>query len=219
MTMADDRVQREATSQLSKGWLLAPAVGVVAVSGVMGSGAGFSVTDDLPVDTMLDKLESAGGSLLLVGGLQALAAMALVVFGAWLVARLRAVEPAGALTSLVAGGGCILTAAMMAMAAAHTQIVIDLQDAVDPAIPLTLHTLEESLFAGAWCSLALVAGAVAVASLRHRVLPTWLGGVSAFFAVLLVVLQLVVPWEGWFVGAVWLVAAGFGLRPRQRAAV
>jgi len=214
MTMTD---RSQVTGRLSapKGWLLAPAIGVVAIAGVMGSGAGFSVTDDLPVETMLAKLEDANSSLLLVGAAQALAAMALVVFGAWIFARLRAVEPVGALTSLVAGGGCLLTASMMAMAAAHTQLVVDSQDAVDPAVPLTLHMYEESLFAGAWCSLALVAGAVAVAALRHRVLPSWLGGVSAFFTVLLVVLQVVVPWAGWFVGAVWLVAAGFGLRVRE----
>lgn len=216
--MMTERVQDTERLAVSKGWLLAPAIGVVAITGVMGSGAGFSVTDDLPVQTMLDKLESAGSSMLLVGAVQALAAMALVVFGAWIVARLRAVEPEGALTSLVAGGGCLLTAAMMAMAAAHTQLVVGYEDAVDPAIALTLHTLEENLFAGSWCSLALVAGAVAVAALRHRVLPTWFGGVSAFIAVLLVILQIVVPWAGWFVGAVWLVAAGFGLRPRRRAA-
>ncbi len=200
---------------MPKGWLIAPAVGVVAIAGVMGSGAGFSVTDDLSVETMVGKLESASSSLLLVGAVQALAAMALVVFGAWVFARLRAVEPAGSLTALVAGGGSLLTASMMAMAAAHTQLVADLEGAIDPAIPLTLHVLEESLFAGAWCSLALVAGAVAVAALRHRVLPRWLGGVSAFIAVLLVVLQVILPWAGWFVGAVWLVAAGFGLRVRN----
>jgi hypothetical protein len=208
-------VQSRATLPIPKGWLIAPAIGVVAITGVMGSGAGFSVTDDLPVGTMVDKLEAAGSSMLLVGAAQALAAMAMVVFGAWIFARLRAVEPAGALTSLVAGGGCLLTAAMMAMAAAHTQLVVGMEEAVDPAVPLTLHALEESLFAGAWCSLALVAGAVAVAALRHRVLATWLGGVSAFIAVLLIVLQVVVPWAGWFVGAVWLVAAGFGLRVRE----
>jgi hypothetical protein len=210
-----ERVQDTARLRMPKGWLIAPAIGVVAITGVMGSGAGFSVTDDLPVETMLDKLESASSSLLLVGAAQALAAMALVVFGAWLFARLRAVEPEGALTALVAAGGCLLTASMMAMAAAHTQLVVGMEDAVDPAVPLTLHTLEESLFAGAWCSLALVAGAVAVAGLRHRVLPTWLGGVSAFIAVLLIVLQVIVPWAGWFVGGVWLVAAGFGLRVRR----
>lgn len=199
----------------SKGWLLAPAIGVVAISGVMGTGAGFSVTDDLPVDTMIDKLVAAQSSMLLGGAAQALAAMGLVVFGAWIFARLRAVEPDGALTSLVALGGCLLTASMMAMAAAHTQLVTDIKDTVDPAIPLTLHSLEESLFAASWCSLALVAGAVAVAALRHRVLPTWLGGVSAFIAFLLVILQVVVPWGSWFPAAIWLIAAGFGLRTRE----
>lgn len=201
----------------SKGWLVGPLVGIVAAVAVTGAGAGFSVTDDLPVATMLEKLEDARSALLLGGAVQALAAMGLVVFGAWLFKRMRAVEPAGALTAAVAAGGCGLTAAMMAMAAAHTQLATyDAEEVVDAAVPLTLHTLEENLFAGAWCSLALVAGAVAVASLRHRVLPSWFGGVSAFIAVLLVVLQVVVPWAGWFPAIIWLIVAGFGLRPQQR---
>jgi hypothetical protein len=60
--------------------------------------------------------------------------------------------------------------------------------------------------------LAVATGAIAVAGLRHRVVPTWLGGVSAFITALLVVLQLVVPWAGWFPAAIWLIAVGIGMR-------
>lgn len=208
----DNRVGRA-----TKGWLLAPVVGLVAAAGVVGTGAGFSTTDDLPVETMLEKLEDARSAVLIGGAVQALAAMGLVIFGAWLFSRLRAVEPPGALTAAVAAGGCGLTAAMMAMAAAHTQLsTYDGERVADTAVPLTLHTLAENLFAGAWCSVALVAGAVAVASLRHRVLPSWFGGVSAFIAVLLILLQVVVPWAGWFPAMIWFIVAGFGLRPQPR---
>lgn len=210
-----ERIEQEPATVRSKGWLIAPVVGIAALGGVTGTGAGFSVTDEIPVETMVDKLEKAQSSLLLGGATQALAAMGLVIFGAWIFARLRGIQPDGSILASVAAGGCLLTASMMAMSAAHTQLVTGgVKDMIDPAIPLALHTLEESLFAAAWCSLALVAGAVAVASLRHRVLPTWLGGVSAFVAVLLVVLQIVLPWAGWFPGGIWLLAAGFGLRPR-----
>lgn len=217
-----DQIQAPGSEAVSpaarKAWLVAPVLGLVLVAAMMGPAAGFSVTDDLPVETMLDKLDAARSSLLLLGGVQALSAMALVVFGAWIFARLRQLEPAGAMTSLVAAGGSILSAAMVAMAAAHTQLATyDPAEVVDPAIPLTLHTLEENLFAGAWCSLALVAGAVAVAALRHKRVATWLGVVSAFIAVLLVVLQVVVPWAGWFPAAVWLVVVGIGLRARTSA--
>ncbi len=205
-------VTPKATVARSRAWLVGPLIGLVALVGVMGTGAGFSVTDNLTVDQMLAKLKDAESALLLGGAAQALAAMGLVVFGAYVATRLRAVEPAGALTSWIAGGGAVMTAAMLAMAAAHTQLAPGFEGAVDPAIGLTLHTLEENLFAGAWCSLALVAGAVAVAGLKHRVVPTWLGGVSAFFAVLFIVAQVVVPWAGWFPAAIWLIVAGLGLR-------
>jgi hypothetical protein len=202
----------------SRAWIVAPVVGVLGLVVMMSMGVGFSVTDDLPVETMIAKLEAARSSLLLGGAIQALAAMGLVIFAAWIYQRLHAVEPDGALTALVAGGGAVLTAATLATSAMHTQLATtDGKVMVDPAIALTLHTLEENLFAASFCSLALVAGAVAVAAFRHRAVPIWLGGVSAFFAILLLVVQVVVPWASWFPGGLWLIVVGVGLRSRRVA--
>ena len=195
------------------GWALGPAIGVAIVGGMMFTGAGFSVTDDLPVDTMIDKLEAAKSALLLGGALQAFVAMGLVAFGAWVATRLRAATGRGSALPSVVFGGFGLGAALAAVAGAHTQLISsDAPRMVDPAIALTLHTLEESLFAASFCVLAVAAGAIAVAGLRHRVVPTWLGGVSAFITALLVVLQLVVPWAGWFPAAIWSIAVGIGMR-------
>lgn len=195
------------------GWLVGPVVGLTIVAGMMTTGAGFSVTDDLPVDTMIDKLEAAKSSLLLGGALQAFVAMGLIVFGAWVARRLRSVAPPESTVPAIAMGGFGLAAALAAVAGAHTQLISsDAPRMVDPAIALTLHTLEENLFAAAFCVLAVAAGAVAVAGLRHRIVPAWLGGVSAVIAVLLGVLQLVVPWGSWFPAAIWLVVAGIGMR-------
>ena len=202
----------------SRWWVLGPLLGILGVAAMMMTGAGFSVEDDLPAAEMLAKLEDARSSLLLGGAAQAFAAMGLVLFGVWVSSRLREMEPEGALTSRIAAGGAYVTAAMLAVAAAHTQLATgDATDAVDPAVPLAIHTLEENLFAGAWCTLALVSGAVAVASLRHRVVPVWLGGVSAFVTALLLIAQVVVPWAGWFPSAIWLIVAGIGLRKRPLA--
>jgi hypothetical protein len=209
--------EQERSTGGRKGWLAGPAGALFIFGAMFMGGAGFSVTDDLPVPEMLEELEAARTTFLLGGAAEAMAAFALVVFAAFLGSRLRAVEPAGALTSRVASGGCLLAASLAAMAAAHTQLAtMASEQTADPAINLTLHALEENLFAASWCALALPAAAVAVAALRHRVLPTWLGVVSAFVAVLLGVLQVVVPWAGWFPALVWLVAAGTGLR-RYRA--
>ena len=204
-TVADGRAA-------ARGTIFGVAVAVVGVVAVMVPAAGFSVGDDLPVDTMLSKLSDARPFLLFGGGLQALVAMGLVVYGALVRRALQAREAPGALTPTVAWGGALLTAAMTAMAAAHTQLAGGIDVAPDPAVLLTLHTLEENLFAGAWCSLALVAGAVAVAGLRRGAVPRWLAGVSAFVAVLLLVAQVVVPWVAWFPALVWVAVSGFALR-------
>lgn len=164
---------------------------------------------------MIARLEDASAGFQLGGGGQALVAFALVVMGAWVGLRLKGLEPAGSLCSRVAGGGFALAAAMLAMGAAHTQLAtLAAEETADPAINLTLYALAENLFAGAWCALALASGAVAVLALRHRVLPAWLGGVSGFVTVLLLVLQVVLPWAGWFPAVIWLVVCGLGLRPR-----
>lgn len=198
----------------SKGALVGVAAALVGLAATMVPAAGFSVADDIPVETMVEKLGEASASLMIGGGLQAITAMALVVYGAFLRQSLQAREAPGALTPTVAWGGVLLTAALSAMAAAHTQLAGAMETTIDPAILLTLHTLEENLFAGAWCSLALAAGAVAVAGLARGAVQRWLGGVSAFIAVLLLIAQLVVPWAAWFPALVWVAVSTFALRTR-----
>lgn len=176
------------------------------------TGAGFSVSEDLPVATMLEKLDQARQEIMLGGGLQALVGMGVVLFGALVRRSLLRSEPEGALTPTVAWGGAVVTATLVGVAAAMSQLAGATEKSADPGVLLTLHTLQESMFAGAWCALALTAGAVAFAGLVRGSVPRWLGGVSAFIAVLLVLAQVVVPWAGWFPALIWVIVASIGLR-------
>jgi hypothetical protein len=211
MTVTAEELERARTGGSNLGWVVGLAVGIGGLVTVMSTGAGFSVSDDLPVATMVDKLDAARGSLLVGGGIQALVAMGLVVYAAFIRQSLLRREPDGALTPTIAYGGTLLAAAMTGIGAAATQLA-SYEGAVDPSVPLTLHTLEENLFAGAWCAIAVVAGAVAFASLRRGSVARWFGGVSAFVAILLVVAQVVVPWAGWFPAALWVAISSLGLR-------
>jgi hypothetical protein len=178
--------------------------------------AGFSVDDDLSVDQMVAKLDELGGALSLGGGFQALVAMGVVIFGACVRRALAAREPEGSITPAVALGGAILAASLQTVGAAVTQLAGYFEKSADPAVRLTLYSLAENVFAGAWCPLALTAGAVAFAGLARGSVPRWFGGVSAFIAILLVVAQLVVPWAGWFPALIWIAVASFSLRlPRS----
>ncbi len=213
MTMTSElRTESTDTAPANVGWLIAGVVGVVGLAAMLTGGAGFSVTDKLPVPTMIQKLDDAKGGLQIGGGLQALVSMGLVLFGAHVRRLLLRREPDGALTPAIAWGGALLAAAMTGVAAAMTQLSAGFTDAVDPGVPLTIHALEENMFAGAWCAIALVAGAVAVSGLRRGAVPRWFAGVSAFVAVLLVVAQLAVPWIGWFPALVWIIVSAFALR-------
>lgn len=193
---------------------VAAGVGVVGLVAGLYASAGFSVTDKMPVATMLQKLDDAAGGMRVSGALQALTAMGLVLFGAHVRHLLLRREPDGSLTPTVAWGGALLAAAMTATAGAVAQLSVGYVDAVDKSVPLTLHSLDENLYAGAWCAIALVAGAVAVAGLRRGAVPRWFAGVSAFVATLLVVAQLTVPWIGWFPALVWIIVSSFALRDR-----
>lgn len=195
--------------------LVGVGVALAGVAALLIPSAGFSVTDDIPVETMVAKLDDAQGSLALGGGLQALVAMGVVLYGALVRRVLLARDVPEAVTPTVAWGGSLLTASMIAMAGAHTQLA-SWDDAPDPAILLTLHTLAENLYAGAWCSLALVAGAIAVAGFRRGAVQRWLAGLSAFVAVLLVLAQLVVPWAAWFPALVWLAVSAIALHNLSR---
>ena len=55
-----------------------------------------------------------------------------------------------------------------------------------------------------------VTAAVAVAGLRARVLPLWLGVVSAVWTVLLVVVAFI-PFAAWFPALIWLLVSSVGL--------
>lgn len=217
MTMTTERLgssSSPATAAARRTPWLAAGVGVLGVVAGLYSSAGFSVVDKLPVTTMVQKLEDAASGMRVSGALQALTAFGLVLYGAHVRQLLLRREPDGALTPTVAWGGALLAAAMTATAGAITQLSVGYTDAVDTSVPLTLHTLDENLYAGAWCAIALVAGAVAVAGLRRGAVARWFAGLSAFVATLLVVAQLAVPWIGWFPALVWIIVSAFALRDR-----
>ncbi len=75
---------------------------------------------------MLQKLEDASSGMRVSGGLQALTAMGLVLFGAHIRHLLLRREPEGAMTPTVAWGGALLAAAMTATAGAVTQLLRNL---------------------------------------------------------------------------------------------
>ena len=187
-------------------------LGIVGFISLEMTAAGFSLEDNLPTATMLDKLEAVSGTMTLGGGIQALVGLGVVVFGALVRRALLRSEPEGALTPTIAWGGALVTAAMVSVGAALSQLTGASKSPGEPAALLANYNLSESFYAGAWCALALTAGAVAFAGLARGSVPRWLGGVSAFIAVVLLLAQVVVPWAGWFPALVWVLVTSIGLR-------
>ena len=192
------------------------AIGIAGFISLEMTGAGFSLEDNLPVATMVDKLEAVSGTMTLGGGIQALVGLGVVIFGALVRRTLLRSEPEGSLTPTIAWGGALVTATMISVGAALSQLTGASKSPSDPSLLLPLYNVAESFYAGAWCALALTAGAVAYAGLARGSVSKWLGGVSAFIAVLLVLAQIVVPWAGWFPAVVWILVASIGLRTTGR---
>ena len=191
---------------------LGVALGLAGFISLEMTGAGFSLSDDLPVETMISKLEAVSGPMTLGGGIQALVGLGVVIFGAVVRRTLLRSEPEGALTPTIAWGGALVTATMISVGAALSQLTGASEAPGAPAALLASYNLSESFFAGAWCALALTAGAVAFAGLARGSVQRWLRGVSAFVAVLLLLAQVVVPWAGWFPALIWVIVASIGLR-------
>jgi hypothetical protein len=149
------------------------------------------------------------GAVRALGLFHAFAALALLVFGAHMAARLRGTPGAGSLPELALAGGTgagilLLVDAMVFWTLAAPSV------AGDPALLRGLHTLSY-LAGGVFLLLPLGAfiGVVSAVALRTGLLPRWLGwwGVAAAVESFLYGTTLV-AWEGpWSPGGVLVVGA------------
>jgi len=74
----------------------------------------------------------------------------------------------------------------------------------------SIYSVGDGLAYSLWTPIGLVCGAVALAGLRGRGVPRWLGRVSAVFAVLFAGLAFF-PFLSWFPGLLWVLTASLGL--------
>ena len=74
----------------------------------------------------------------------------------------------------------------------------------------SVYSVGDGLAYSLWTPIGLVCGAVALAGLRGRGVPRWLGRVSAVFAVLFAGLAFF-PFLSWFPGLLWVLTASLGL--------
>jgi hypothetical protein len=130
----------------------------------------------------------------------------------------RRPETTSSAPNLILIGGGITAAFLMLSFAVLYALGLALIDHYAVSTIAALDALGDGIGYNGWVAIGLVTAGVALAGLRDKTLPRWLGWVSAVSTVLFALLAFF-PVVAWFPGLLWLLVAGVGLliRPPQPA--
>lgn len=179
---------------------VAPLTGVLAVVLVVAGVVVFESADTPGPESApteyVSYFDSETGTIFPGTLLFALGILLFVWFAGTLRARLAEREGGVGRVSTIAFGGALGMAALL-LAAIGTSIsgafILEEDDAqLAPAAAQALWHVGEGVFLMGWFMGALFLAATAIAALRTRLLPRWLGWVTLGIAVLLLI-----PWVGW----------------------
>ena len=150
-----------------------------------------------------------------------LTAVLLVVFAAGLKRRLEAQAPAGSLLPAVAASGLLLTSVAGLMGSAlDTEFIFAAADDSSKVVPEAAVVFAHwvGTVPWLWVGSGVAALAVAVAALRHRALPRWIGWASLVLGVLTTLVGVSpLQYLAGFPGPVWLLVASLGFLLGDRA--
>lgn len=157
-----------------------------------------SPDDDAGGQEIAAYFESEGGTILAGSFIFMLGTAVFLWFLGSLRARLHWAEGgAGRVTSIVFGSGLVVAAmsmGLMAPQAAGGLMVEETNAPMDPGAAQAFEALGDGFFVAAEATVAVFFLAVAVAALRTRALPVWLGWASLVLGI-----AAIVPWIGWAV--------------------
>jgi hypothetical protein len=196
---------------------------VVAVLGVVTSaGAMVEVPKSQRIANPAIVLELARDNRLRVmafSGTGFLVWTLLIVYAARLRQYLAARQPENSILPMLVWAGGLLTAAAQFIALFFTSLLVHRAvEGYGPSALEPIQAVNEGLPAVAWTPMGLAVFAVAVAGLRDRAVPRWLGWFSAAVTVIIAVLtaaDLAAP--NWFVVAVWLLVTSGTLLAHGRS--
>jgi hypothetical protein len=187
-----------------------PLAGVLAVVlWLIGIIVGQTAVDNKNPATVLHSYREEEGSILLGGFLWVLGTFLFFWFLGDLRARLAAAEGGvQRLTAIAFGGG--VAAAIFGFAMPGPDMAAAIADGADLSGPTAeaLRVMDDVFFLGAEMSAAVLLAATGLHILATRVLPRWLGWVSLFVALVLIVLP--VGWAGLIFGfPIWVLIVSF----------
>jgi hypothetical protein len=180
----------------------APLAGVVAVIlwviSIFVVESADAPDEDAGAQEIAAYFESDGGTLLAGAFIFMVGTAVFIWFLASLRARLYWVEGgAGRITSIVFGSGLVVAAmsmGLMAPQAAGGLMAEETNAPIDPGAAQAFEALGDGFFVAAEATVFVFFIAVALAALRTRALPVWLGWASLVLGIVALV-----PWIGWAV--------------------
>lgn len=197
----------------------AAAVAFVALALAGNSLTGGGVAPGSPPEAYAQEVVRRTGELAWrIGiGLELVAFVALLVFGAALGRRVRSCEPREGYAGWLVLAGSILFVAVKLASGSALYAADHRSGDLEPAIARLLSDLNDAAFALSFVPLAVLLAAAAVGSLAHAALPRLLGWTAAPLAVLLLVAAATgsdaVPIP-FLLTLVWLLATGITMLRR-----
>ena len=197
---------------------VAPLAGIAFVVLVT---VGFAIEGSTPSldDAAGDIMQSYADNdtaVIVASALSALGAVALVVFGSDLSARMR--TAGSSLLASAAFAGTVICAAGIGVDAALRFTLADSAGEISPEAFAGLFAIWNGFFWPIHLGMAVLVGAAGLATIDSRMLPAALGGLGVVAAVLLVIPVLPVTLAGLVGAAVWVFVAGTILWRQPRAA-
>lgn len=195
--------------------------GVVAIQASLTIDAVSNTKYAGNAETITDRLGDFIPHILVLHVGTMLAAVLLLVFAAGLRRRLEAQAPAGSLIPAVAAGGLLLTSVAALMGGAFTTEIVFGLDATEVAIDPEFAAVVghwTGTVPWLWIGAGVTGVAVAVAALRHRAAPRWIGWLAAVLGGITLLVGLSpLQYLAGFTGPVLvlLLGLGFGLGDRR----
>lgn len=198
-----------------RAWAIAgAAAGLFAVIGIAASGTiGAAYDEERAGDAaaILAGLAGERAALIVEHVTLALSALLLIVFAAGLHRHLADRVPRGSILPTISAFGLVATTAVVLVGTGlTTEIVFGLaqpEDVVPEFAVVVAHWV--GTLPWVWAATGVSAIAVAIAAVRHRIAPTWLGWVSAALGVLTAGFGVSpLQYLAGFTGPVWVLVAG-----------
>jgi len=216
------RTEQAPSPARTRGWavsgVIAGLLGLVTI--VVSMGLWDPDLDYSDPTAIADRLREAQAQLIVMHVAMVTGMVALVVFALGLLRRLNAALPVGSLLGGVAAAGIVLTAVANLLGSGLDTEFLFAADVVEKDVPETIAFYNHwiATIPWLWVGAGLTGVVVAIAALRHKAAPRWIGLVGLTLGGLTLLLGISpLQYMAGFLGPVWLLVTAIGFTVGDKA--